>query len=60
MAKTEMRSWPVIGWLATQSAVYFVRRGEGDRSAQRFSLEALADGRPIALFPEGTRRATGT
>jgi 1-acyl-sn-glycerol-3-phosphate acyltransferase len=59
MAKAEMRRWPIIGWLATQSAVYFVRRGEGDRAAQRFSLEALADGRPIALFPEGTRSRDG-
>jgi 1-acyl-sn-glycerol-3-phosphate acyltransferase len=59
MAKIEMRRWPVIGWLATQSGVYFVRRGEGDRAAQRFSLEALADGRPIAVFPEGTRSRDG-
>jgi len=59
MAKVEMRSWPIIGWLATQSAVYFVRRGEGDRAAQRFSMEALAGGRPIALFVEGTRSRDG-
>jgi 1-acyl-sn-glycerol-3-phosphate acyltransferase len=59
MAKIEMRGWPIIGWLATQAGVYFVRRGEGDRAAQRFSLEALADGRPIAIFPEGTRSRDG-
>jgi 1-acyl-sn-glycerol-3-phosphate acyltransferase len=59
MAKAEMRGWPVIGWLATQSGVFFVRRGEGDRAAQRFSLEALAAGRPIALHPEGTRSRDG-
>jgi 1-acyl-sn-glycerol-3-phosphate acyltransferase len=59
MAKAEMRSWPVLGWLASQSGVYFVRRGEGDRAAQRFSLEALAAGRPIAMFPEGTRSRDG-
>lgn len=59
MAKIEMRTWPIIGWLATQSGVYFVRRGENDRNAQRFSLEALADGRPIAVFPEGTRSRNG-
>lgn len=59
MAKAEMRGWPIIGWLATQSGVFFVRRGEGDRAAQRFSLEALADGRPIALHPEGTRSRDG-
>ena len=59
MAKVEMRSWPIIGWLATQSAVYFVRRGEGDRAAQRVSMEALSGGRPIALFVEGTRSRDG-
>ncbi|MBW3613100.1 MAG: 1-acyl-sn-glycerol-3-phosphate acyltransferase [Chloroflexi bacterium] len=59
MAKMEMRSWPVIGWLATQSGVYFVRRGERDRAAQRFSLATLASGEPIAIFPEGTRSKDG-
>ena len=59
MAKAEMLRWPVLGWLASQSAVFFVRRGEGDRSAQRFALEALAAGRPIALHPEGTRSRDG-
>ena len=59
MAKAEMRRWPVVGWLARQSGVYFVRRGESDRAAQRFSLEALAGGRPIAVFPEGTRSRDG-
>jgi 1-acyl-sn-glycerol-3-phosphate acyltransferase len=59
MAKIEMRSWPIIGWLATQAGVYFVRRGERDRAAQQFSLDALADGRPIAIFPEGTRSRDG-
>jgi 1-acyl-sn-glycerol-3-phosphate acyltransferase len=59
MAKIEMRGWPVIGWLATQAGVYFVRRGERDRAAQRFSLETLAAGRPIAIFPEGTRSRDG-
>lgn len=59
MAKIEMQGWPIIGWLASQSGVYFVRRGEGDRAAQRFSMEALAAGRPLALFVEGTRSRDG-
>jgi 1-acyl-sn-glycerol-3-phosphate acyltransferase len=59
MSKIEMRSWPVIGWLASQSGVIFVRRGEADRAAQRLATRALADGRPIALFPEGTRSRDG-
>lgn len=59
MAKIEMRGWPVVGYLATQAGVFFVRRGEGDRAAQRFSMKALADGRPLALFVEGTRSRDG-
>jgi 1-acyl-sn-glycerol-3-phosphate acyltransferase len=59
MAKAEMRRWPIVGWLASQTGVYFVRRGEADRAAQRFSLEALAAGRPIAMFVEGTRSRDG-
>lgn len=59
MAKQELRGWPLIGWLATQAGVYFVRRGEGDRAAQRLSLELLSRGEPIAVFPEGTRSRNG-
>ncbi len=59
MAKQEMRSWPILGWLASQSGVFFVRRGEGDRSTQRAALETLARGEPIGLFPEGTRSRDG-
>lgn len=59
MSKVEMRSWPIIGWLASKSGVIFVRRGEADRAAQRLAVGSLADGRPIALFPEGTRSRDG-
>lgn len=59
MAKQEIRSWPLVGWLARSAGVFFVRRGEGDRAAQRSALEHLAAGRPIAMFPEGTRSRDG-
>jgi 1-acyl-sn-glycerol-3-phosphate acyltransferase len=59
MAKREIRDWPIIGWLADKSGVFFVRRGEGDRAAQRLALELLAQGKPIAVFPEGTRSRDG-
>lgn len=59
MAKIEMQQWPIFGWLADRSGVFYVRRGEGDRGAQRTALELLAQGRPIGIFPEGTRSRDG-
>jgi 1-acyl-sn-glycerol-3-phosphate acyltransferase len=59
MAKEEISGWPLVGWLARGSGVFFVRRGEGDRGAQRIALEHLAAGRPIGIFPEGTRSRSG-
>jgi 1-acyl-sn-glycerol-3-phosphate acyltransferase len=59
MAKEEISRWPLVGWLARSSGVFFVRRGEGDRAAQRIAVEHLAAGRPIGIFPEGTRSRDG-
>jgi 1-acyl-sn-glycerol-3-phosphate acyltransferase len=59
MAKDEMRRWPLIGWLGTQSGVFYVRRGTGDRAAQRMALDLLLSGKPIAVFPEGHRSRNG-
>lgn len=59
MAKDEISHWPLVGWLAYSSGVFFVRRGVGDRAAQRIALGHLAAGRPIGLFPEGTRSRDG-
>lgn len=59
MAKVELSRVPIVGWVISQTGVYFVRRGEGDRAAQRFSLKMLAEGRPIAMFVEGTRSRDG-
>ena len=59
MAKEEMRRWPVIGFLARNAGVFFVRRGEGDRGAQRIALQLLAGERMVGVFPEGTRSRDG-
>jgi 1-acyl-sn-glycerol-3-phosphate acyltransferase len=59
MAKEEMRRWPVAGWLARNAGVFFVRRGAGDRSAQRMALAILEQGGALGIFPEGTRSRDG-
>jgi 1-acyl-sn-glycerol-3-phosphate acyltransferase len=59
MAKEEIRSWPLVGWLARSAGVFFVRRGQGDRAAQRIALAHLAAGEVIGIFPEGTRSRDG-
>jgi 1-acyl-sn-glycerol-3-phosphate acyltransferase len=59
MAKDEMSRWPLIGFLARNSGVFFVRRGEMDRAAQRQAFDLLGDGRMVGIFPEGTRSRDG-
>jgi 1-acyl-sn-glycerol-3-phosphate acyltransferase len=59
MAKEEMRRWPVVGFLARNAGVFFVRRGEGDRAAQQLALSLLESGRLVGIFPEGTRSRDG-
>jgi 1-acyl-sn-glycerol-3-phosphate acyltransferase len=39
--------------------VFFVRRGAGDRSAQRIALAILEQGAALGVFPEGTRSRDG-
>jgi 1-acyl-sn-glycerol-3-phosphate acyltransferase len=56
VAKSEVRRWPAIGWLAARTETVFLRRASG-RSllAVKNRIAALLDeGRSVALFPEGT------
>jgi 1-acyl-sn-glycerol-3-phosphate acyltransferase len=56
VAKADMESWPVLGWLADQNNTVYVKRDKGlDSHNQASSLQkALLTGQPVALFPEGT------
>jgi 1-acyl-sn-glycerol-3-phosphate acyltransferase len=56
VARGDMRGWALVGWAAGLNDTIFVSREtrssvRGQADALR---EALADGRAIALFPEGT------
>jgi len=56
VSKEEVARWPVAGWLAKINRTVFVARAQ--RSAVKGQADALRDalasGRPVALFPEGT------
>lgn len=56
VAKSEVRDWPVIGWLCAQAQTLFIARHKRSDTA-RTNLqmsESLQQGNCMALFPEGT------
>lgn len=56
VAKDDVRRWPLIGALAAAAGTLFLRRGSA-RAAARVvacAVERLAEGRSVAVFPEGT------
>jgi 1-acyl-sn-glycerol-3-phosphate acyltransferase len=56
VAKQEVSRWPVIGRMAGLAGTLFLNRGERDASlvAANGMSRALAAGRSVAIFPEGT------
>lgn len=56
IAKSEVREWPLVGWIAERAGTIFIRR-EARRDTARISDRvhaALAQGDCVGLFPEGT------
>ncbi len=56
VAKSEVRTWPVIGWLCARAQTLFLERGKA-RSAARLNVHLvslLQHGGCLAIFPEGT------
>lgn len=55
LSKTEVRNWPVAGWLADKAGSLFIRRGAGDSQAiQKQMGRHLLQQHPLLMFPEGT------
>lgn len=55
LAKREVASWPLIGWITRQVGTIFVQRGADDSAAVRETLaSALEAGGSVMVFPEGT------
>lgn len=56
VAKSEVRRWPLIGWLCARAQTLFLERGKA-RDAARINVqlvELLRHGACLAVFPEGT------
>jgi len=56
VAKSEVRRWPIIGWLCARAQTLFIERGNA-RAAARINkqlCELMRQGECLAVFPEGT------
>jgi 1-acyl-sn-glycerol-3-phosphate acyltransferase len=57
MGKDTMWKYRPTGWLFTALGAFPVHRGAVDRDALRRTMELLKEGRPVVIFPEGTRQS---
>ena len=56
VAKSDVREWPIFGWLTSRAGTIFVSRNAPAQVASqlREMQQPLKEGRPVVLFPEGT------
>jgi 1-acyl-sn-glycerol-3-phosphate acyltransferase len=56
IAKDDVRTWPLIGWMSAQTDTIYIRRGSrrAAHDATHEVAEALKDGIDVVAFPEGT------
>lgn len=56
VSKSEVRSWPAIGWLSAKTGTLFIERARRRDTARinREIADAMLDGDVVAVFPEGT------
>lgn len=56
VAKSEVRQWPLIGWLSEKAGVIFIHRGRRHDTGRvaDISTQALKAGDCLCVFPEGT------
>jgi len=60
--KRELLRVPFYGWYAARAGSIAIDRGGGAAALRRMvaaARQAVADGRPVVIFPEGTRTAPG-
>lgn len=56
VSKSEIKNWPLIGWLASKNETLFVHRNSSahTRVINEEIATLLTKGRHVAIFPEGT------
>ena len=56
IGKSEIRRWPLLGWMSTMAGTLYVHRGRGGSAERaRKGMRAASDaGIPLVFFPEGT------
>ena len=56
VSKSEVRDWPLAGWLAANTDTLFLRRGRRTDAVETNAriTAMLASGKDVAVFPEGT------
>lgn len=60
VAKQELLAIPIFGWYLRRSGMIVIDRASGTKALREMidkSRAALAEGRSVLIFPEGTRRA---
>jgi 1-acyl-sn-glycerol-3-phosphate acyltransferase len=61
VAKSDIRSWPLLGWLSQQAGTVFLTRGDR-RDVRRIFKDLVVSihaGERVAFFPEGTTARQG-
>jgi 1-acyl-sn-glycerol-3-phosphate acyltransferase len=61
VAKSEIRDWPLLGWLCAKTGTIFIARGRIRDVRRIFEglVASIKAGEHVAFFPEGTTAAQG-
>src|SRR5450830_345939 len=61
VAKSDIRSWPLIGWLCAKTGTIFIARGKPSDVRRIFQglVRSIEAGERVAFFPEGTTAGQG-
>ncbi len=62
VAKSDIRNWPLIGWLCAKTGTIFISRGKARdvRKIYQELVKSIQQGERVAFFPEGTTAEQGT